>query len=129
MVFLCCVESSSASLSYAADFDSRSASVSRFDASSEEMRDFKELTSDSLEVEEDFKAAISDSRLDRIFSDSCNFFLDSSTSAWPFSTEPFKTLTLDSLLRTAFSSSTSRRSLSDFRSSYSRAFFVIASRS
>lgn len=68
MVFLCCVDSSSASLSYAADFDSRSASVSLFEASREEMRDFKELTSDSLEVEEDFKEAISDSRLDRIFS-------------------------------------------------------------
>ena len=68
IVFLCCVESSSASLSYAADLDSRSDRVSLLEASSDDIRDFNELASDSFDVEDDLSVAISDSRVERVFS-------------------------------------------------------------
>ncbi|PLN84706.1 hypothetical protein BDW42DRAFT_30245 [Aspergillus taichungensis] len=71
MVFLCCVESSSANLSYAPDLDSSRARVSRLDASRDAMRDLRELASDSLDVDEDLSEAISDSRVDRVFSRHC----------------------------------------------------------
>ena len=45
--------------------------MSRLEASSEEMRDFSELTSDSLDVEDDLSEEISDSRDDRAFSIDC----------------------------------------------------------
>jgi hypothetical protein len=68
IVFWCCVESSSASLSYAPDFDSSRARVSRFDASSEEMRELRVLTSAVLFDEEDLRVLTSVSRLERVFS-------------------------------------------------------------
>ena len=68
MVFLWCAESSSANLSYAAVLDSRRPSVSRLDASSDEIRDFKLLASDSFVVEDDLSVEISDSKDDRAFS-------------------------------------------------------------
>ena len=42
--------------------------MSRFEASSEEIRDFKLLASDSLDVDDDLSVAISDSKDDRAFS-------------------------------------------------------------
>lgn len=68
MVFLCWVESSSASLSYALVFDSSRARVSLLEASREEIRDLRLLDSDSFVVEDDLSVAISDSRDDREFS-------------------------------------------------------------
>ena len=42
--------------------------MSRLEASSDEIRDFNELASDSFDVEDDLSVAISDSRVERMFS-------------------------------------------------------------